>query len=100
MPPSPNTPVIRNWRAQEPANSHGAIGWKILVQRSEKDSPADYEKSPLVGIHGLTYRLLQPTMVEPAHTHAAKEHVYYIIKGRGKVQLDDKYYDVKEGDAV
>ena len=39
-------------------------------------------------------------MVEPAHSHEAKEHVYYIIKGRGKVQLGDQVDAVADGDAV
>ena len=25
-------PVIRNWRDQDPANSHGAVGWKVMMQ--------------------------------------------------------------------
>ena len=90
-------PFIRNWRDQEPANSHGAVGWKILTERGEGKP---YETAPLVGLHGITYRMLQAGMVEPAHSHQAKEHVYYIIKGRGKVQLGDELHDVTDGDAV
>ena len=92
-----NQPFTRNWRDQEPANSHGAVGWKILTERGEG---RPYEVSPLVGLHGLTYRMLQAGMVEPAHSHEAKEHVYYIIKGRGQVQLGDEFHDVTDGDAV
>ena len=80
---SRDQPFVRNWRDQQPANSHGAIGWKILTERGEGKP---YALSPLIGLHGLTFRMLQAGMVEPAHTHEAKEHVYYIIRGRGKVQ--------------
>ena len=90
-------PLIRNWREQEPANSHGSVGWKILTERHD-DKP--YEIAPLVGLHLLTFRMLQAGMVEPAHSHEAKEHVYYIIKGRGKVQLGDEFHDIVDGDAV
>jgi quercetin dioxygenase-like cupin family protein len=90
--------VIRNWRDQEPANSHGAVGWKILTERDLNGLP--YEIAPLKGIHGITFRMLQPGKKEPAHVHDTKEHVYYITKGRGKVQLGDDVFDVQEGDAV
>ncbi len=90
--------VIRNWRDQEPANSHGAVGWKVLTERGRLDRP--YEVAPLLGVHAITFRMLQPSMTEPAHSHDAKEHVYYVIKGHGKVQLGDDFFDVKEGDAV
>ncbi|MBM3934045.1 MAG: cupin domain-containing protein [SAR202 cluster bacterium] len=52
------------------------------------------------GIHGFTYRLLQPGMEEPLHDHNDKEHVVYIIKGHGKVHLDGRVVEVKAGDAV
>jgi len=94
---SRDQPFVRNWRDQQPANSHGAIGWKILTERGEGKP---YALSPLIGLHGLTFRMLQAGMVEPAHTHEAKEHVYYIIRGRGKVQLGDARHDVADGDAV
>ena len=87
--------VIRNWRDQEPANSHGAVGWKVLTERGRLDQP--YEVAPLLGVHAITFRMLQPSMTEPAHSHDAKEHVYYVIKGHGKVQLGDDFFDVKGG---
>ena len=92
-------PVIRNWRDQDPANSHGAVGWKVMMQLGTNPGRT-YEEAPLIGIHGITYRLLQPTKAEPPHTHAAKEHVYYIVSGTGAVQLGEERFPVKEGDAV
>ena len=92
-------PVIRNWRDQDPANSHGAVGWKVMMQLGTNPGRT-YEEAPLIGIHGITYRLLQPTKEEPPHTHAAKEHVYYIVSGTGAVQLGEERFPVKEGDAV
>ena len=84
--------VIRNWRDQEPANSHGAVGWKILTERGRYERP--YQVAPLVGVHSITFRMLQSSMTEPAHSHDAKEHVYYIIKGNGKVQLGENIFDI------
>ena len=92
-------PVIRNWRDQDPANSHGAVGWKVMTQAGVNPNRT-YEEAPLTGIHGITYRLLQPTKAEPPHTHAAKEHVYYIVDGSGQVQLGNETFDVREGDAA
>ena len=50
-------PVIRNWRDQDPANSHGAVGWKVMTQAGVNPNRT-YEEAPLNGIHGITYRLL------------------------------------------
>ena len=36
-------------------------------------------------------------MTEPAHNHQAKEHVYYITKGRGEILLGDEIYEVRDG---
>ena len=68
VPPMDHPPFIRNWRDQEPANSHGSVGWKVLAERSENKP---YEIAPLVGLRLLTFRMLQAGMVEPAHSHAA-----------------------------
>lgn len=92
-------PVIRNWRDQDPANSHGAVGWKVMMQLGTNPGRS-YEEAPLIGIHGITYRLLQPSKAEPPHTHTAKEHVYYVVSGAGAVQLGGERFDVKEGDAI
>ena len=92
-------PVIRNWRDQDPANSHGAVGWKLMMQLGTNPGRT-YEEAPLIGIHGITYRLLQAGKTEPAHSHEAKEHVYYVINGTGKVQLGDDVIEVNEGDAI
>ena len=92
-------PVIRNWRDQDPANSHGAVGWKVMMQLGTTPGRT-YEEAPLNGIHGVTYRLLQAGKTEPAHAHAAKEHVYYVVSGTGKALLGEKTFDIKEGDAI
>ena len=39
-------------------------------------------------------------MTEPAHNHQAKEHVYYITKGRGEILLGDEIYEVRDGAAA
>ena len=77
--------VIRNWRDQEPANSHGAVGWKILTERDLNGLP--YEIAPLKGIHGITFRMLQPGKKEPDHVNDTKEHVTTSQKVEGKCYL-------------
>ena len=72
--------VVRNWREQQPTNSHGAVGWKVFIQHKGGDS-ADKQES-LLGFHGFTYRLMQSGIEEGLHDHANKEHVIYVISGR------------------
>ena len=34
------------------------------------------------------------------HTHKGQEEVYYFVKGKGHMQLDDERFEVNEGDVV
>lgn len=34
------------------------------------------------------------------HYHKTSEEVYFVLKGRGKMFLDDKWFDIKEGDFI
>ena len=43
---------------------------------------------------------MQPGKSGDYHIHSDKEQVYYFTKGRGKMNIHDKLYDVKQGDAI
>ncbi len=95
----PITVAIRSWRDEEPRNNHGAVGWTVFSEKGRFEHKTVRE-APLEGFHNLTYRKLQPGKAEVAHDHEAKEHVYYVLEGRGKVMLDDSLHDIRDGDAI
>ena len=44
--------------------------------------------------------LLHPSKSTSGHKHAGQEEVYMFMKGSGRMELDDKVFDVKEGDLI
>jgi mannose-6-phosphate isomerase-like protein (cupin superfamily) len=50
---------------------------------------------------GLTYQRVPPGYRFPyGHTHKTQEEVYVVIRGSGRMKLDDEIVDLKEWDAV
>ena len=43
---------------------------------------------------------LHPYKSTRGHNHSGQEEVYFFIRGTGKMELDGKEMDVKEGDTV
>ena len=44
--------------------------------------------------------LLHPKKSTSGHKHKGQEEVYMFMKGSGRMELDDKEFDVKEGDLI
>jgi uncharacterized cupin superfamily protein len=50
---------------------------------------------------GVTHVRLRPGMRSPfAHRHAEAEEIYVVVRGTGKVKLDDEIADVRALDAI
>jgi mannose-6-phosphate isomerase-like protein (cupin superfamily) len=50
---------------------------------------------------GLSYQRVPPgTRFPYGHTHATQEEVYIVVRGGGRMKLDDEVIDVGEWDAV
>lgn len=43
---------------------------------------------------------LNPNKSTTGHKHEGQEEVYIFVKGNGRMELDDKTFDVNEGDTV
>ena len=91
--------VIRNWKDVTPEVSHAnAIIWDLLREKGTEGRT--YEEAPLEGFLAFTLHLLQGGKNSDYHAHEDREQVYYFTSGRGKMKIEEKLYDVKEGDAV
>ena len=54
-----------------------------------------------LGALGLSYQRLAPNFRVPfGHKHGAQEEVYVVLRGGGRVKLDDEVVDVEQWDAV
>ena len=58
-------------------------------------APLELEKS------GLSYQRVPPGVRFPfGHTHAEQEEIYVVVRGSGRMKLDEEIVDVEEWDAV
>jgi mannose-6-phosphate isomerase-like protein (cupin superfamily) len=73
-----------------PANGFGAR-WEARVARDRLDAEQT----------GLTHFRLRPGKRSPfSHRHSRAEEIYVILRGTGRVKLDDEFVDVGTLDAV
>ena len=50
---------------------------------------------------GLTYQRVPPNYRFPyGHTHGTQEEVYVVVRGSGRMKVDDEIFDLGEWDAV
>ena len=91
--------VVRNWRDSAPRVSHESkIIWNIFAAKGQDGKTSD--EAPLEGLSSLSIHMMQSGKESDYHEHEDSEQVYYFTKGRGKMKLDDRIYEVREGDAV
>jgi uncharacterized cupin superfamily protein len=73
---------------------------------SNFDGPPDLEfraATAALGLEqsGLTYQRVPPGYRFPyGHTHKTQEEVYVIVRGSGRMKIDDEIVDLREWDAV
>ncbi len=73
---------------------------------SNFDGPPDLEfraATKALGLEasGLTYQRVPPNYRFPyGHTHATQEEVYVVVRGGGRMKVDDEIIDLAEWDAV
>ena len=91
--------VVRNWRDASPRVSHESkIIWNIFSAKGQADKTPD--EAPLEELSSLSIHMMQSGKESDYHEHEDSEQVYYFTAGRGKMKLDDRIYEVREGDAV
>jgi mannose-6-phosphate isomerase-like protein (cupin superfamily) len=73
------------------ANFNGAPGLEFRAATG----PLELEQS------GLTYQRVPPGYRFPyGHTHETQEEVYVVVRGSGRMKIDDEIIDIAEWDAV
>ena len=91
--------VKRNWRDAAPRVGHeSAIIWTLLATEGDQNVPP--EVAPMRGQGTITLHAMQGRRSGDYHLHEDREQVYYFTSGRAKMRIDDRMYDVSEGDIV
>ena len=57
-------------------------------------------EAPLEGILAFTFHMMQGTRSGDYHAHQEREQVYYFLRGKGTMKIDDQLYAVAEGDSL
>ena len=89
---------IRHWSDSTPVVAHGgAIEWDIFKIKNTPNRTS--EQAPLCKMFGMVIHKIQAGQRGGYHKHSDREHIYFFTKGRGKLRVNNKLYDVKEGDS-
>ncbi len=48
----------------------------------------------------ITTALFKPNTKATAHKHEIMEEIYYVLRGRGKIELDKDVLDIRVGDTI
>lgn len=73
--------------------SHSGVGKLDAVRLFEKGSFNS-------AIHFIDYVIMPPGATIGLHQHADNEEIYFILKGKGTMLLDDQSYQVSPGDVI
>lgn len=97
--------IIRNWRNVHPTIAHkSGIDWRLLSMPGKTSGDIEVEVDPafqcLKGITYVSLAKLQPSLSYEPHKHLDHEEVYYIIKGSGKITIDNKTARYQDGDVI
>ena len=91
--------IIRNWQDAEPQVGHGsALMWSILGKKNPQ-SKDEWQVMETINTLSL-FKLQRGKTSKNYHKHKNVEQIHYIIRGRAQMKIDEKLYDVVEGDAV
>src|SRR3954462_8149670 len=82
------------------------------IKGDHEDTGSKFDGAPDLEFHaatkalglehsGLSYQRIPPGYRFPhGHTHAEQEEVYVVVRGSGRMKLDDAIVELKEWDAV
>ena len=91
--------VVRNWREAAPSIVHDfGIDYKLLKGQADQDPMQGH--CCMQGMLYVAYAMLQEGKAYEAHAHGDHEEVYYIISGRGTMEVGQEARKVRDGDAI
>ena len=97
--------AIQNWRSVHPTIAHeSGLDWRILSMAAKTQGDIPATVAPrfrcLKTITYVSLARLQPGLSYETHSHADHEEIYYIIAGKGKMNVDGEVGRFRDGDAI
>ena len=92
--------ITRNWRDVPPSIAHkSGIDWRLLSTSVKTAGDIDAEVEPkfrcLKAITYVSLAKLQPSLSYGSHTHKDHEELYYIINGKGRIEVVMKKHNLE-----
>jgi oxalate decarboxylase/phosphoglucose isomerase-like protein (cupin superfamily) len=98
--------IKQNWRDVHPTIAHkSGIDWRLLSMSGNKtdgdiDADVDSKFQCLKSITYVSLAQLQPRLSYESHKHEDHEEIYYIIKGKGRMRIEEDEVKFREGDII
>src|SRR5919202_5651495 len=97
--------TIRNWRSVHPTIAHkSGLDWRLLSSPSKTEGDIEVETEPefrcLKSITYVSLAQLQPSLTYERHLHSDHEEIYYIIKGKGSIVIENENARFRDGDII
>ena len=91
--------LICNWRNQTPKIVH-EIGIDYRLLSGQGMTPTETNNYCMKGGYYFAHAMLQPGKAYEAHSHSDHEEIYYVISGKGTIDLDGVVSPIRDGDAI
>lgn len=88
-----------NWREIKPGIAH-EVGIDYQLLRGQSLANPDVPTSCMQGMMYVAFAMLQPGQAYHNHVHDDHEEVYYIISGRGEIDIDGEVKPIRDGDIM
>jgi oxalate decarboxylase/phosphoglucose isomerase-like protein (cupin superfamily) len=97
--------TIRNWRSVHPTIAHkSGLDWRLLSSPSKTEGDIAVDTEPefrcLKNITYVSLAQLQPSLSYEPHEHSDHEEVYYIIRGKGSIIIENEEARFRDGDII
>jgi oxalate decarboxylase/phosphoglucose isomerase-like protein (cupin superfamily) len=97
--------TIRNWRSVHPTIAHNSgLDWRLLSSSTKTEGDIEVETEPqfrcLKNITYVSLAQLQPSLTYERHSHSDHEEIYYIIKGKGSIVIENENARFRDGDII
>ena len=97
--------AVQNWRSVHPTIAHkSGLDWRLLSMEAKTEGDIPATVAPkfrcLKTVTYVSLAKLQPGLSYEAHSHSDHEEIYYIIGGKGKIEIDGETARFRDGDAI
>jgi mannose-6-phosphate isomerase-like protein (cupin superfamily) len=90
---------IGDWRSSKPRTIYGHLVFRDILTKLEGPDPLHPTKrgAVLQNVGAISYAMLQPGAVASGRVQSGERQTFYTAGGAGKITVNSKSYDLKEG---